>query len=296
MELFNPHDAWKRGRGRPPTEPPDNPIPAACIWEALRHNEMFCADVEIIRTAGSDWDHGHQNVNQRVGKAHLLAKKCLRWIVPEIVSEDCRTIHDTSLDLSQPWPKTPVWFRDAIVQECAGDLSLPKTTRTDDAVIETDLSERLMEMLNEKDGVGTTQLVLRRLRGRLVALPDVVCESSKEVDAILEQIRPLIRKVHGNKDLYPSRLNWDAFLEFFRYDSEGHFQSFSHAMVFRKCAPKRWRMLVERNGGDPDTIDPYVAAELIQDDVKDLHEVKKPSCFQHIDNVKQYIDGIYYAR
>lgn len=293
MELFNPHDAGKRGRGRPPKNPTSDPIPAACVWEALRHNERFCNDVEIIRSSGSDWDHGNQNINDRLHKAHLLAKKCLRWIVPEIMPEDLRSPKGLPLDLSQPWPQTPVWFRNAIIQECVGDVSLPKTTSSDDATIETDLAERLLEILNEKDGVVTAQIILRHLRGRLVALPDVTCDNRGEVDEILNQVRPLIKKNHGSRNLYPSRLQWDAFLEFVRYNSERHVSSFSHAMVLKKCAPQNWRDLVESNGGDPDTLDPHESAELIQDDVKDMLDFGKPSCFQHIDHVKKYIEGIY---
>ena len=61
----------ERGRGRPPKNPTSNLIPAACVWEALRHNETFCNDVEIIWSGY--WDPETREINDRLHK-RIFAK------------------------------------------------------------------------------------------------------------------------------------------------------------------------------------------------------------------------------
>lgn len=293
MDLFNPHDAAKK-------EPPPDPVPAACIWEALRHNATFRQDVDAIREAGTTRVPGHDNIALRVHQqAHVYARLCLHWLVPATLPEECRVMREPALSLSQAWPNTPEWFRTFFARTCSGDLTLPAPTKKEgDPIVRADWADQLIVMLSEPNGVTTVQLLLHHLKGRLVVLPDAICRSRAEEKVILEQIRPLLKKVHGHKHLYPSRSNWDCFLEFSRGMMNYGQYSYACGSVIRKFVPIRWKGMLKKNkasGKDGELLAVEEELGLLREDVLELVEQAKPGVIGQVEVVERFIYGYYPA-
>jgi len=203
-------------------------------------------------------------------------------------------MREPALSLSQAWPNTPEWFRTFFARKCSGDLTLPAPTKEEGgAIVSADLADQLFVMLSEPNGVTTVQLLLHQLKGRLVALPDAICDTRKEVDAVLEQIRPLVGLKKRNKHSYPSKGNWERFLEFRRGCLEGLTENLAYGRVVQRFDCVRWRKMMKAAGQEGEGLSKKDELWGLQQEISSLTGYKKPGVLQQVENVRNFISDYY---
>ena len=315
MNYFNPHDV-SVPKGRPPKDPVPDPVFAASIWEGFRHNKDFKISISKVLNGETDdkiWSAFQRN---HIAKWCLERMQCS---LPSDSEDGMKisgipsykTAHGKHdlLSTDQIWPDTPDWFREefprlvndwdlGVSSQLGGKdiaselLSLLRSGREDEAngisLTERD-GEEQAENLScadlfkwEKVKVPSwaeLEILLQQMQGRLILLPKTVLRNAADTNNVLRQVKALLNTKHGNRHAYPSRGNWDAYLNYAEGFKLHGIESEALSSVLKKMDPKNWASI--QNSTNP------------RKEILDSRSEKRVGIFGQIDITEQFIFTLF---
>jgi hypothetical protein len=271
-----------------------NQVPASSFWEGLRHNEIFRKDINFFVKHGIDasiWlpekvadkkskSRKRLEVWERLNQCHPIAKFVVHCFLDKLKKDG----QGGKLSFSQTWKQVPTWFRANLMEKCVGAPSLPIPP----GLGKSGWSKYFTNLLSSRDESQMLQLRLMlggELKDRVVVLPSVVCEGKAEVDQVLEQIRPLVKSVHGSKRPYLTRKNWSCYWDYRRNEvraETSEYEMWAWAQLLKIHDKGKW-----------EEIKKYGEWEHISPALKELVHASPHSAVKSVSKVQGFIKGLY---
>jgi hypothetical protein len=137
-------------------------------------------------------------------------------------------------------------------------------------------------------------ILLQHMQGRLIALPSAIPHGSAEVSSVLKQIKPILKQRHGNRLIYPSRSNWDAYLMYRKGIDKYGRENMALGFVLKRLNPEYYNKFKSMVHTD-ERMTEEQELENARREIPALCKENRIGLFQQIDQTKAYISALFIA-
>jgi hypothetical protein len=297
MKLYNPYEEEKKGNERR--------LVAACVWEALRHNQVFQNFIKRSQNDPTNLTAKQEELEVRLENSRLGFYAAISLVDASILEAFPGYGLDHQIEspeLSTTWTSLPEDYKENFSKICSPFLGIKYTSKYGQGTeIDLDLGKDLLKIC--EDEAEKPELALQKIKALILMRQDHILSlpvgkySAKWRSDITKQVSQRFEKAsksHGNEKVLPSKQDWECFLTYQKNITKGRSQNQSYSMVLHEHDLAKWEALIDTcNQVTPS--DPTEAFQYVDEGVKEWKSEHKMPLMKHIENVTKFSDWLWHC-